>query len=91
MSVHKPIEAEVNAAAAAAIALLNDEDVTELEGDWENRTINNGTNDIPYFAIDPIAMTKDNVADTVIKDGHRTWDEICTGEFEQYCPPPAER
>jgi D-xylose transport system substrate-binding protein len=91
MSVYKPIEAEVNAAAAAAIALLNDEDVTELEGDWENRTINNGTNDIPYFAIDPIAVTKDNVADTVIKDGHRTWDEICTGEFEQYCPPPAER
>jgi D-xylose transport system substrate-binding protein len=91
MSVHKPIEAEVNAAAAAAIALLNDEDVTELEGDWENRTINNGTNDIPYFAIDPIAMTKDNVADTVIKDGHRTWEEICTGEFEQFCPPPAER
>jgi hypothetical protein len=22
----------------------------------------------------------------VIEDEFRTWDEICTGEFEQYCP-----
>ena len=22
----------------------------------------------------------------VIADGFRTWDEVCTGEYEQYCP-----
>ena len=49
-------------------------------------TINNGETDLPYIALAPIAVTKDNVADTVIKDGFRTWEEICTGEFEQYCP-----
>jgi D-xylose transport system substrate-binding protein len=91
MSVYKPIEAEASAAAEAAIALLNGEDVTALEGDWETLTINNGTNDIPYIALTPIAVTKDNVADTVIEDGFRTWEEICVGEFEQFCPPPAER
>jgi len=86
MTVYKPIEAEAKAAAAAAIALLNGEDVSALSGEWENLTINNGENDLPYIALAPIAVTKDNVADTVIKDGFRTWEEICTGEFEQYCP-----
>jgi D-xylose transport system substrate-binding protein len=86
MTVYKPIEAEAKAGAEAAIALLNGEDVSSLTGEWENLTINNGENDLPYIALAPIAVTKDNVADTVIEDGFRTWEEICTGEFEQYCP-----
>ena len=90
MTVYKPIEAEAKAAAEAAIALLNGEDVSALSGDWENLTINNGENDLPDIALAPIAVTKDNVADTVIEDGFRTWEEICTGEFEQYCPAIAD-
>jgi D-xylose transport system substrate-binding protein len=86
MTVYKPIKAEAEAAAAAAVALLNGEDVAQLEGDWENLTINNGETDLPYIALQPIAVTKDNIADTVIADGFRTWEEICTGEFEQFCP-----
>ena len=35
MTVYKPIKAEADAAAAAALALLNDEDVKELTGDFE--------------------------------------------------------
>jgi D-xylose transport system substrate-binding protein len=86
MTVYKPIKAEADAAAQAAIALLNGEDVSQLEGDWENLTINNGEADLPYIALQPIPVTKDNIADTVISDGFRTWEEICTGEFEQFCP-----
>jgi D-xylose transport system substrate-binding protein len=86
MTVYKPIKAEADAAAEAAVALLNGEDVAQLEGDWENLTINNGETDLPYIALQPIPVTKDNIADTVIADGFRTWDEICTGEFEQFCP-----
>jgi D-xylose transport system substrate-binding protein len=84
MTVYKPIKAE--AAAAVAVALLNGEDVESVEGDWEMQSINNGETDLPYIALEPIAVTKDNIADTVIADEFRTWDEICTGEFEQYCP-----
>jgi D-xylose transport system substrate-binding protein len=73
-------------AAAVAVALLNGEDVESVEGDWEMQSINNGETDLPYIALEPIAVTKDNIADTVIADEFRTWDEICTGEFEQYCP-----
>jgi D-xylose transport system substrate-binding protein len=83
MSVYKPIKAEADAASAAAIALLRGEDLGSQTG---GATLNNGTNDIPFVALVPIGVTKDNIADTVIADGFRTWDELCVGDFEQYCP-----
>jgi len=83
MSVYKPIKAEVDAAAAAAVALLKGEDLTAQTG---GVTLNNGTNDIPFVALTPIGVVKDNIAETVIADGFRTWDELCVGDFEQYCP-----
>jgi D-xylose transport system substrate-binding protein len=86
MTVYKPIKAEAEAAADVAIALLNGEDVESVEGDWEVQSINNGEADLPYIALEPIAVTKDNIAETVIEDEFRTWDEICTGEFEPFCP-----
>ena len=86
MTVYKPIKAEAEAAADVAIALLNGEEVESVQGDWEVQSINNGEADLPYIALEPIAVTKDNIAETVIEDGFRTWDEICTGEFEQFCP-----
>jgi D-xylose transport system substrate-binding protein len=86
MTVYKPIKAEADAAAAIAIGLLNGEDPKDVEGEWEVQSINNGEADLPYIALEPIAVTKDNIEETVIEDGFRTWDEVCTGEFEQYCP-----
>jgi len=86
MTVYKPIKAEADAAAAIAIGLLNGEDPKDVEGEWEVQSINNGEADLPYIALEPISVTKDNIEETVIADGFRTWDEVCTGEFEQYCP-----
>jgi D-xylose transport system substrate-binding protein len=83
MTVYKPIKAEAFAAAEAAIALLRGDDLTSLTG---GLTLNNGTNDIPFLALTPVGVTKDNIAETVIADGFRTWEEICVGDFAQYCP-----
>ncbi|MFT5196324.1 MAG: D-xylose transport system substrate-binding protein, partial [Candidatus Promineifilaceae bacterium] len=83
MSVYKPIKAEAYAAANVAIALASGMDMEELTG---GLTLNNGTNDVPFVALAPIGVTASNVAETVIADGFRTWDEICVGDFEQYCP-----
>ncbi len=83
MSVYKPIKAEAEAAAEVAIRLLKGESIDDLTG---GLTLNNGTNDIPFLALTPIGVTKDNVADTVIADGFRTWDELCVGDFEAFCP-----
>ena len=82
MTVYKPIKLEAEAAAAAAIALLKGEDVSALTSD----TLNNGTNDVPFIKLVPLAVTADNIAETVIADGFRTWEEICVGDFEQFCP-----
>ncbi|HYZ99024.1 MAG TPA: substrate-binding domain-containing protein, partial [Acidimicrobiales bacterium] len=35
---------------------------------------------VPYVALVPIGVTVDNVADTVIADGFRTVEELCTGD-----------
>jgi D-xylose transport system substrate-binding protein len=35
---------------------------------------------IPYIALVPIAVTAENMGDTVIADGFRTLEEICTGD-----------
>lgn len=35
---------------------------------------------VPYIALVPIGVTLDNMADTVVADGFRTVEEICTGE-----------
>jgi D-xylose transport system substrate-binding protein len=35
---------------------------------------------VPYVALQPIGVTVDNVADTVIADEFRTIEELCTGE-----------
>jgi D-xylose transport system substrate-binding protein len=35
---------------------------------------------VPYVALVPIGVTIDNMADTVIADGFRTVEEVCTGE-----------
>lgn len=91
MTVYKPIKAEAFAGAQAALALRAGEDVTALTGDFAVTTINNGTTDLPFIALTPIGVTVDNIADTVIADGFRSWDEICTGEFDQFCPPEGER
>lgn len=82
MTVYKPIKLEANAAAEAAIRLFNGEDVFSVSND----TIFNGQNEIPFTKLTPIAVTRNNIEETVIADGFRTWEEICIGDFEQYCP-----
>jgi D-xylose transport system substrate-binding protein len=90
--VYKPIQAEAEAAAAAALALRCGEDPMSVDFDGESTGIDPATNTIgvdqgvPYIALTPIGVTVDNIAETVIADGFRTWEEICTGEFEEFCP-----
>ncbi|MGB0387384.1 MAG: ABC transporter substrate-binding protein, partial [Ardenticatenaceae bacterium] len=82
MTVYKAIKAEAEAAAALGIAILKGDDTSDLV----TGSINNGTNDVPSVLLTPVSVTQDNIAETVIADGFRTWDEICIGEFEEFCP-----
>jgi D-xylose transport system substrate-binding protein len=92
MTVYKPIEAEATVAADVAIALLNGEDVSSVESDFDFELIGINAEDgkpadspegdgvVPYFALVPIGVTADNILDTVIADEFRTLAEICTGD-----------
>jgi D-xylose transport system substrate-binding protein len=92
MTVYKPIQAEAEVAAAVALALQAGEDITAIdtEAEWSLIGIQaedgqpsdeaEGDGIVPYFALVPIPVTVDNIADTVIADGFRTVEEICTGD-----------
>jgi len=85
MTVYKGIKAEADAAASLAIALVKGTDTAAMV----TSTVNNGTKDVPAVLLTPVSVTKDNIAETVIADGFRTWAEICVGDFAQYCPADA--
>ena len=89
MSVYKPIRAEAAVGVQAALALRAGQDVTSLSGDFSIIGINadgsptgspTGDGVVPYIALVPIGVTADNVAGTVVADGFRTLDELCTPE-----------
>jgi len=82
MTVYKAIKAQAEAAAKLAVALLKGTDTSAMA----TSKTNNGTKDIPSVLLVPVSVTKDNIAETVIADGFRKVDEICTGDFAQYCP-----
>jgi D-xylose transport system substrate-binding protein len=44
-----------------------------------------GGADIQSFLLDPVAVTVDNIKDTVVADGFYTVAEICTAEFADAC------
>ena len=48
-------------------------------------TIDNGSKTIPAQFETPVAVTKDNIKDTIIADNFHPASEICTGEFASAC------
>jgi D-xylose transport system substrate-binding protein len=70
MTVWKPIEPLATAAVDAAVKLARKEPVQT------NDKINNGKVDVPAILLDPVAVDKNNVDDTVIKAGYHTRDAI---------------
>ena len=70
MTVYKPIKAIATKSAEVAVQLGNKE---EVKGD---STVNNGKVDVPFIKLDPIQVTKDNIVDTIIKDGFHKFDDV---------------
>ena len=69
-------------AAEFAIALGSGE---ELPQDKVSEEVNNGKADVPSAILEPVAVTKDNIKDTVIKDGFVEASELCTGPYAADC------
>ena len=82
MTVYKAIKPEAEQAAQLAFALSQGE---EPPAGLVNAKTDNGAGQVPSVILKPVAVTKDNVADTVIKDGFIKPEELCTGKYADAC------
>ena len=80
MTVYKAIKPEAEAAAELAVALVNGEEPPQPED-----TVDNGMKDVPSILLEPVAVTKENIQDTIVKDEFWPVDEICTGKYASAC------
>lgn len=82
MTVFKSIGPQAQISAEIAIALGNGEEVPQ---DKITEEVNNGKTDVPAVLLEPVAVTKDNIKSTVIKEGFVTASELCSGPFAANC------
>jgi D-xylose transport system substrate-binding protein len=82
MTVYKAIKPEAEIAAEVAIALGRGEDPPE---DQVNQQVDNGQGEVPSMILDPVAVTVDNVADTIVADEFWTVEQICEGDYATAC------
>ncbi|MFD0593913.1 sugar ABC transporter substrate-binding protein [Catellatospora coxensis] len=78
MTVYKAFKPEAEQAAEVAVALVRGEPSTD-------RTVNNGAVDVPSFLLEPQAVTKDNIKQTVVADNLYTVEQICTSTYSAAC------
>jgi D-xylose transport system substrate-binding protein len=83
MTVYKAIVPEAEKAAELACDLATGTTVpSDMTG---GKTVNNKNMDVPSILLTPVAVTKDNVKDTVIKDAFWTKADVCTSDFAAAC------
>jgi D-xylose transport system substrate-binding protein len=76
MTIYKPIAEEAKATAQLVAALSKGEDTAALTN---GKVEVQGGNAIPSVLATPIVVDQQNVADTVIKDGFLTKEQVCKG------------
>ncbi|MCB0122546.1 MAG: sugar ABC transporter substrate-binding protein [Caldilineaceae bacterium] len=83
MTVYKAIKPEAEAAAQLAYDLLTQATVpADMTG---GKTVSNGKMDVPSVLLTPIAVTKSNINDTIVKDGFWTVEQICSADYAAAC------
>ncbi|BCJ78152.1 ABC transporter substrate-binding protein [Catellatospora sp. IY07-71] len=79
MTVYKAFQPEADKAAELAVALVKGEKPTT------DRTVDNGAVDVPSFLLEPQAVNKQNIKDTVVADKLYTVEQICTQTYAAAC------
>jgi D-xylose transport system substrate-binding protein len=70
MTVYKPIEEIASKAAELAIFMAGSERFTVHKAVWD------GSNRVPFYVIDPVFVSKENLGATVIKDGFHLAQDV---------------
>jgi D-xylose transport system substrate-binding protein len=82
MTVYKAIIPEAEGAATLAVALAQGK---PAPSGLVNGKTDNGKLQVPSILLQPQAVTADNVASTVIKDGFWKASEVCIGKYAAAC------
>jgi D-xylose transport system substrate-binding protein len=82
MTVYKAIKAEADAASKLAIALAKGE---QPPSGLVNGQSDDGSRQVPSVLLTPVAVTKDNIKDTVLADDFVKRDDLCAGKFADAC------
>ena len=82
MTIYKPIQPLAFAAVDSAIKLAKGEKVDTKD------KINNGKIDVPALLFEPMVLDKDNVMQTVIKDGYHKLEEVYKNVPKDQWPKP---
>ncbi len=81
MTVYKSIKHEATIAAEMAIAAATGD---EYRGK-PTQTVSNGTVDVPGVLLEPVAVTRENIAGVIIAEGFHTAEELCATAYRQAC------
>ena len=82
MTVYKAIKKEADAAAKLAIALAKGQ---QPPAGLVNGKSDDGSRQVPSALLTPVAVTKDNIKDTVLADGFVKREELCAGKYADAC------
>ncbi|MER5468322.1 substrate-binding domain-containing protein [Streptomyces sp. NPDC002935] len=82
MSVYKPYAPEADAAAELAVALAQGKSLDSVAKDKVDSPTDK---QIPSLLVPVTSLTKDNIKDTVVKDGLYTVNDICTPAYAAAC------
>jgi D-xylose transport system substrate-binding protein len=80
MTIYKSIQPLANGAVDAAIKLARGEKVDTAD------TIDNGLKKVPAILLEPVAVDRNNILTTVVKDGYHKLEDICAGVPPEKCP-----
>jgi D-xylose transport system substrate-binding protein len=82
MTVYKATNEQTKVAAEIAVALAEGKQFPQSKITEE---VDNGKTKVPSVLLEPVAVTKENVKGTVVKDEFITADELCTGPYAKAC------
>jgi D-xylose transport system substrate-binding protein len=82
MTVYKAVKPEAQDAAVIAYALAQGKQPPTPP---INGTTNNGLKSVPSTILTPVAVTKSNIKDTIVKDGFWSVQQICTAQYAAAC------
>ncbi|MEY2918837.1 MAG: D-xylose transporter subunit XylF [Pseudomonadota bacterium] len=81
MTIYKPLRTLASGAAELAVQMAKRRVVVA------GKSVDNGQGQVPSVLFDAVTVTRDNILDTVVRDGQATYDDVYRGIPDAQRPP----